>query len=191
MSRNCMLNNISVYISEPLSRLPTELHNIVHVIQGHIGRYTDRDQYTVEQLSHMCTVTHSPSRSHIGAVYDRHETLLEVLYTSLPSLPLSFAATPIHQDIVVWEQLRTSVPRKDLPGRQLSVCVFHKSSLSWWKVVHRSIFLWEQLPACLIHLLLTTRVAGAYRRTTKHPIALSWSSTELAVDAKVQKAGVT
>jgi len=46
-----------------------------------------------------------------------------VLSTSFPSLHWLFVLTPIHLEMVNWEQLQASVPRHDLPGRQLSLCV--------------------------------------------------------------------
>ena len=131
MSRKCMLNNISVYISEPLSRLPTELHNIVHVIQGHIGLYTNRDQYTVEQL-----YTCAPSPTALLAAMSeqfttglRHFGKCLMLSTSLPSLLRSFAATPIDQAMVVWDSYKHLCPNMTFLVVS-SFFVSNKSSLS-------------------------------------------------------------
>ena len=62
------------------------------------------------------------SQSHLSSsrqVWDASGSVVH--FASQP--PLIFAATPNHPDMVVWEQLRTSVPKHDLPGRQLSLYV--------------------------------------------------------------------
>ena len=155
----------------PEKVLPTELHNIVHPIHGHIGLYTNRGQYAIEQLSHIVTVPNSTSRSHAWAVHDRHETLREVWSTSLSSLLWLFAATPIHQAMVVWEQLWTSsssllLLRQATADDESSTCRLHCSL---------SLILSLASPMFLFRYIIMLRFLGLYAR--RWPV-LFWQGKE-------------